>query len=71
MIYTGLTGWGDHYDLYTNGVRGTDKLGTYSSFFPTVEVDSTYYAVQSEAVWEKWIRDTPDNFRFVVKAYAA
>jgi len=70
MIYVGLTGWGDHDQLYTDQTRAIDKLSTYASFFPTVEVDSTYYAVQPHSTWQKWMDETPDNFRFIVKAYA-
>ncbi|WP_017726366.1 DUF72 domain-containing protein [Halalkalibacterium ligniniphilum] len=69
MIYIGLTGWGDHEDLYTGGVRPHEKLYTYGSHFPTVEVDSSFYAVQSTRNYEKRVQDTPSSFRFIVKAY--
>lgn len=68
MIYIGLTGWGDHDDLY-EGTRAQDKLRTYSSHFPVVEVDSSFYAIQPVRNYEKWIRETPSSFQFVVKAY--
>jgi uncharacterized protein YecE (DUF72 family) len=69
MIYIGLTGWGDHYSIYTGNVKPKNKLIEYSSHFPLVEVDTAFYAVQPEKNVKKWVSDTPDNFRFIVKAY--
>lgn len=69
MIYIGVTGWGDHDDLYPPGVKSNEKLSIYSSHFPVVEVDSSFYAVQPVKNYEKWANETPENFKFVVKAY--
>jgi uncharacterized protein YecE (DUF72 family) len=69
MIYIGLTGWGDHDSLYPPGLAAKDKLQEYAAHFPTVEVDSYFYAIQPRQNVEKWIRETPHSFRFVVKAY--
>jgi uncharacterized protein YecE (DUF72 family) len=69
MIYIGLTGWGDHHSLYADLTNKKDKLITYASHFPIVELDSTYYAVQRTSTIEKWCDETPQNFQFVVKAH--
>ncbi|MBU8906606.1 DUF72 domain-containing protein [Desertibacillus haloalkaliphilus] len=69
MIYIGLTGWGDHDDLYTSDGSQQEKLKSYSGHFPIVEVDASFYAVQPHRNYEKWVRETPDDFRFIVKAY--
>ncbi|CDO03876.1 hypothetical protein BN988_02406 [Oceanobacillus picturae] len=69
MIYIGLTGWGDHHALYPPQIKPKDKLQEYSSHFPVVEVDSSFYAIQPEKNARKWVKETPDNFRFIVKAY--
>lgn len=69
MIYIGLTGWGDHDSLYPPGLAAKDKLPEYAAHFPTVEVDSYFYAIQPRANVEKWIRETPPSFQFIVKAY--
>ncbi|AQQ52693.1 DUF72 domain-containing protein [Planococcus lenghuensis] len=69
MLYTGLTGWGDHPIVYDPESKKTDKLKDYSTHFPIVELDSSFYAVQPERNIRKWISETPDNFQFVVKAY--
>lgn len=69
MIYIGVTGWGDHYSLYPAQIKPKDKLPEYSSHFPVVEVDASFYAVQPVRNAAKWVSETPANFRFVVKAY--
>lgn len=69
MIITGLTGWGDHVSLYPQGIKPGEKLAEYAGHFPTVEVDAAFYAVQPKKNYDKWIRDTPDRFSFIVKAY--
>lgn len=69
MITVGLTGWGDHDSLYLGEVSPREKLQVYSSYFPIVEVDASFYAVQPLKNAEKWVRDTPESFQFIVKAY--
>ncbi|MFD0051406.1 DUF72 domain-containing protein [Actinomycetes bacterium NPDC127524] len=69
MIYVGVTGWGDHDSLYSGNVAGRDRLKVYGSHFPAVEVDASFYAVQPKRNTDKWVRDTPESFRFIVKAY--
>ncbi|WP_068776693.1 DUF72 domain-containing protein [Paenibacillus sp. FJAT-26967] len=69
MIRIGLAGWGDHDDLYTTPSEKRDKLQTYAGHFPVVELDSSFYAVQSTRNMEKWVQETPAGFGFVVKAY--
>lgn len=69
MIYIGVTGWGDHHSLYPPQMKSKDKLAEYSSHFLTVEVDASFYAVQPVSNASKWVSETPENFRFVVKAY--
>ncbi|MFS0672117.1 DUF72 domain-containing protein [Ornithinibacillus sp. 179-J 7C1 HS] len=69
MIYIGLTGWGDHDTLYTEDLKPRDKLAEYSSHFPVVELDASFYAIQPVRNTLKWVKDTPEKFRFVVKAY--
>lgn len=69
MVQVGLTGWGDHPKLYAAGTRSQDKLQEYAAHFPIVEVDSTFYAIQSEKTNRKWIEETPETFTFIIKAY--
>ncbi|SHN18979.1 DUF72 domain-containing protein [Gracilibacillus kekensis] len=68
-ILVGLTGWGDHASLYQNAKDRQNKLYTYSSQFPVVEIDSSFYAIQSKENYQKWVNETPENFSFVIKAF--
>lgn len=70
-IFVGVCGWGDHYDLYTQGVRNQDKLSVYAGHFPIVEVDSSFYAILPQKNYEKWAKDTPGTFGFIVKPHQA
>ncbi|MFJ7827512.1 DUF72 domain-containing protein [Psychrobacillus sp. NPDC096623] len=67
MIQIGLTGWGDHPDLYVSSAK--ERLQDYSAHFPVVELDAAFYAIQPIKNSLKWIKETPDNFQFVVKCY--
>lgn len=69
MIKIGLTGWGDHKDLYSHGAAGQNKLKAYSAYFPIVEVDSSFYANQPVKNYIKWMDETPASFSFIIKAY--
>ena len=69
MIRIGLAGWGDHPSLYKEAGSARNKLAAYAKWFNAVEVDSTFYAVQSPDLMQRWANDTPPEFRFVVKAY--
>lgn len=69
MITIGLTGWGDHDSLYNGKIAPRDKLREYSAYFPVVEVDASFYAVQPTRNAERWVQETPESFQFIVKAY--
>ncbi len=45
------------------------RLRFYSSIFPTVEVDTSYYAIPKQEVVSQWVQRTPADFRFHVKAF--
>lgn len=47
-----------------------ERLRFYASRFPTVEVDSTYYALPSERNSALWVERTPHDFLFHVKAFS-
>lgn len=69
MIKIGLTGWGDHPSLYRDTTTSRDKLFDYSGHFPIVELDTSFYAIPQIENVEKWVKETPKDFQFVVKAY--
>lgn len=47
-----------------------ERLRFYSSVFPMVEVDATYYHPPTEDLAALWVERTPADFRFDVKAYS-
>lgn len=53
--------------FYPPGTRPSDQLRFYSTRFPVVEVNATYYAIPRPQVLEQMARRTPPRFRFVVK----
>lgn len=58
-------------DFYPPDVKtAEDRLRFYAAQFPTVEVDSTYYAIPAERNAELWRDRTPPGFVFNIKAFA-
>ncbi|NHD16844.1 MULTISPECIES: DUF72 domain-containing protein [unclassified Actinopolyspora] len=73
-ILVGTAGWTDRGLLQSGWYPpGTDtparRLAHYAERFPLVEVDSTYYHPPSERTAELWVRRTPGDFTFNVKAF--
>ncbi len=77
MIYVGSCSWAEKSlvaggRVYPPGIRSAEaRLRYYASLFPTVEVDSSYYAVPSRKNSETWASRTPKGFIFHVKAHGA
>ncbi|RRJ62364.1 DUF72 domain-containing protein [Paenibacillus oralis] len=69
MIKIGLSGWGDHDDLYPPRTPARDKLAWYARYFSLVEVDSAFYAVLGTEVYRRWLAETPADLTFILKAY--
>jgi uncharacterized protein YecE (DUF72 family) len=46
-----------------------DELQFYSRYFNVVEVNSTFYRPAVAKTAESWVRRTPDQFEFAVKAW--
>ena len=56
--------------FYPKGcTSAADRLGYYAEKFPLVEVNSSYYALPSIANSELWLKRTPPEFTFNVKAF--
>lgn len=70
-IRIGIGGWS--YDpwretFYPPDVPKTKELQYASRRLTAIEINSTFYRNQPEHVFAKWAGDTPDGFRFTVKA---
>ena len=74
-ISCGTAGWTDPTLLragtfYPPSARSpADRLIHYSSHFPIVEVDATFYAIPAPSVAAQWLDRTPAQFVFDIKAH--
>jgi uncharacterized protein YecE (DUF72 family) len=71
QIAVGTCGWQyrDWRDVvYPPGVPPHSWLTWYSRVFPVVEVDATFYRLPTPSVVAGWSDQTPDGFRFLIKA---
>jgi uncharacterized protein YecE (DUF72 family) len=70
-VRIGCSGW-NYNDwrggLYPQKLAKRGWLAAYAERFSTVEVNSTFYRLASHHAVEEWVRDTPDEFVFSVKA---
>jgi len=69
VILVGTCAWHDHANFYPAGLKPNQRLEYYARYFPVVEIDSTFYALQSPRNFAAWAQKTPDDFVFDVKAY--
>jgi uncharacterized protein YecE (DUF72 family) len=71
-VRIGCSGWNyPHWRerVYPKGCPASRWLEYYSTrLFDTVEVNSTFYRLASPKAVENWVRQTPDDFVFAVKA---
>ncbi len=55
--------------VYPPHLPAREHLAFYAAEFPTVEINMTYYRLPDRRTVEGWIRRTPDDFLFSVKAF--
>jgi uncharacterized protein YecE (DUF72 family) len=71
-LYLGTSGFAyeewRHGVFYPEGVTSSGMLGHYASVFGSVEINYTFRKMPSEATVAAWRRQTPDGFRFALKA---
>jgi len=71
QVHIGCSGWVyPHWRgrFYPKGVPQRKWLSYYAEHFDTVEVNSTFYRLASPAAVDAWIKQTPENFVFAIKA---
>jgi len=77
MIRVGTCSWTEKTliqsgEFYPAGMNAAEqRLRHYSTWFDTVEVDSTYYAPPSPQTAALWADRTPAGFTFHIKVYGA
>lgn len=69
--WIGTSGWNyQHWRgvFYPHGLPERDWLRHYAGFFPTVEINASFYRLPTPETFARWRADTPEGFRFAVKA---
>lgn len=68
--YIGTSGW--NYDSWRNsfyeGRPRSQWLAYCAERFTAIEVNATFYRLQSRATFRRWRDETPEHFRFAIKA---
>ena len=54
--------------FYPADMKDDGMLGFYSSKFPTVEINNTFYRLPREDVLQSWAAQVPEPFTFAIKA---
>ncbi len=71
-VFVGTSGW--NYKAWGGGlfypaeVKPNRWLDYYTQHFNSVEVNNTFYHLPQKSVFEAWRTQTPDSFRFAIKA---
>ncbi|MEX0991615.1 MAG: DUF72 domain-containing protein [Actinomycetota bacterium] len=71
-LYLGTSGFA--YDewkggvFYPEGVKVKERLSYFASRFPSVEINYTFRRFPSERTLTNWAAQTPETFRFTLKA---
>jgi uncharacterized protein YecE (DUF72 family) len=69
-IRIGISGWrykGWRGKFYPKKLRQKDELHYAAEHFPTIEINGTFYSLQSVRSFEQWCVETPEDFVFAVK----
>ncbi|WP_374444901.1 DUF72 domain-containing protein [Epilithonimonas sp.] len=53
--------------LYPEDSKNKDFLKLYSETYNTVEINSTFYRKPTAKTLQKWMDETPDDFKFFIK----
>lgn len=54
--------------FYPADLPDAEMLGYYAARLPAVEINNTFYRLPKAKMLEEWAGQTPDGFRFVLKA---
>lgn len=66
MIKIGMTTFSEHGSLLNKEKLTFEE---YASYFPVVELDTCFYGIKPKVTSQNWVEKTPDNFKFILKAY--
>ena len=54
--------------FYPEAIKPDAMLAYYAQRLPTVEINNTFYRMPKVSVLEHWAAETPEHFRFAIKA---
>lgn len=68
-VFIGTSGWNyDSWkDAFYKGTPKKDWLGFCAARFTAIEVNATFYRLQSRETFRRWRAETPRDFRFAIK----
>ena len=70
-VHVGCSGW-NYKDwrglVYPKGLPASRWLEHYATRFDTVEVNSTFYRLPNRDAVANWVKSTPNDFLFSIKA---
>ncbi len=70
MLFVGTSGWQYRHwrrVFYPDKLPQREWLRYFAGRFQTVEINNTFYNLPERSVFERWRRDTPDDFVFAAK----
>ena len=71
-LYLGTSGFGyeewRHGVFYPDGLPASRMLSYYATLFRSVEINYTFREFPSQKVLTSWLQQTPEGFRFTLKA---
>ena len=71
-LYVGTSGFSfdgwKHGVFYPEGLKNREMLSYYAGRFPSVEINYTFRRFPTEKALTAWREQTPDDFRFTLKA---
>lgn len=71
-LYLGTSGFSydqwKHGVFYPEGLKNREMLSYYASRFPSVEINYTFRRFPTEKSLTTWRQETPETFRFTLKA---
>lgn len=70
QLYIGTSGWSYRHwqDCFYRGTARKDWLKFYAERFSTVEINASFYRLQTPQTFRNWYEQTPPGFRFALKA---
>jgi uncharacterized protein YecE (DUF72 family) len=69
-LRVGTSGWQyDHWkgDFYPGQLKKTEWFDHYAGQFDTVEVNNTFYHLPKAETFDRWARQSPEGFLYVLK----